>query len=296
MLLLHILTTLALAQAPAPAADHSRNPIYQALRGEGISENGTAARLPDPVLADGLDAKAGLAAVRAVAGDDRAVRELLKDSITAPFVLKTRDLKAGDATIRLADLYFAVHATLDEVDLEGAMTRADKADVEAGNMRFGTKILGPDDLRGTKAEPLLKAEGVDSWYSHATGRLLDRIDVEATDRVVATRTAESLVVAARTDHSFDGDARHPNQWAPIARKGKGEEKGPARAYAGGGSYVKLTRLADEPGVLFVEAHLAFVEPREWFQGNPFLRSKISLIAQDQVRQIRREIDKKRAKK
>ena len=42
--------------------------------------------------------------------------------------------------------------------------------------------------------------------------------------------------------------------------------------------------------------MAFVEPQGWFQGNPILRSKISLIAQDQVRQIRREIEKKRAKK
>ncbi len=294
-LLLLLISSLA-AQVPSPDGDHARNPVYRTLRAEGISANGVAARLPDPVLADGAGAEGGLAAIRAVVGDDRAVRELLKDSITAPFVLKARDVKAGDATIRVADLYFSVHATLDEVDLEHSLAQADKADVEAGNMRFGAKTLGPDDLARSKPEQLPKADGITGWYSHATGRLLDRIAVEATDRVVATRTPESLVVAARTDHSFDDDPRHPNQWSPLVRKGKEETPGPRRIYQGGGSYVKLTRLAAEPGTLFVEAHLAFVEPQAWFQGNPILRSKIGLIAQDQVRQIRREIEKKRAKK
>jgi hypothetical protein len=40
-------------------------------------------------------------------------------------------------------------------------------------------------------------------------------------------------------------------------------------------------------------HGGFVEPREWFQGNPVLRSKLGLIAQDQIRRLRREIQQKR---
>jgi hypothetical protein len=45
--------------------------------------------------------------------------------------------------------------------------------------------------------------------------------------------------------------------------------------------------------LLVEAHFAFAEPRAWFDGAPILRSKLSLIAQDQIRRLRRELAEKR---
>ena len=57
--------------------------------------------------------------------------------------------------------------------------------------------------------------------------------------------------------------------------------------------MKITRLAAEPNALLVEAHFVYVEPLEWFQGNPILRSKFGVIAQDQIRRLRREIAKKR---
>jgi hypothetical protein len=128
-----------------------------------------------------------------------------------------------------------------------------------------------------------------------TGRLLDRIAVEATDRVFATRTADSLLIAARTDSTFDPDGPLSNRWWTLTRKGTEEVKGPLQHYAGGASYVKITRLAAEPGALFVEAHFVYVEPLDWFQGNPILRSKVSLIAQDQIRRLRRELDKTKKK-
>lgn len=291
-----ILALALLLQSPAPSADHSANAVYLALLADGLVEGGIKVPLPPPAFADGLDAAAGLAAIRGVAGDDRAVKELLRDSVSAPQILKVRDVKAPDATIRVADLYFVVHAGLDEIDLEGSLARADRADVEAGNMRFGTRILDPAALKERRIELPAKTGGGSAWYSHATGRLLDRIAVEATDRLVATRTADSLLVAARTDPAFDADAAFPNQWSGIVRKGDEETVGPRKAYGGGGSYVKLTRIAAMPGLLFVEAHLAFVEPTAWFRGNPILRSKFGPIAENQVRQIRREIDKNRAKK
>jgi hypothetical protein len=64
-------------------------------------------------------------------------------------------------------------------------------------------------------------------------------------------------------------------------------------YVGSMSYAKITRLAGQADALFVETHLIFVEPRGWFDGNPILRSKFGVIAQDQIRRLRREIQKKR---
>jgi hypothetical protein len=160
-------------------------------------------------------------------------------------------------------------------------------------MRFESKLLSEADLLARKIQPLPAENGRKEWFTHLNSRLLDRIKVEATDRAVVTRSADSLVIAARTDRSFDTDDRFPNRWANLARKGNTETTGPPRTYAGGLSYAKITSLACEPGALFVEAHLAYVEPLEWFQGNPILRSKIGVIAQDQIRRLRREIEKRR---
>src|SRR5260370_3767249 len=129
------------------------------------------------------------------------------------------------------------------------------------------------------------------WYLHLAGRLPDRIEVEGTDRIVETKSADSWVIASRTEPSFDDDPEFPNRWHPIVRKGANEERGAAERYPGGGSYAKISRLTSVPGALLVEAHFAFFEPRAWFDGAPILRSKFGVVAQDRIRALRRELKK-----
>ena len=285
------LNLVLLAQFTPP-----ENPVLSTLIKDGVTANGVAVPLPAPTLLDGQDAAAGRAALSQVAGDERSVANLVRDSVSAPFVLKTRDVRAKDATIRVADLWFVVRGDLAEIDLKPILNKTAESSVEAGNMRFTSKVLSAQDLKDRPLDRLPALPGRDEWYTHATGRLLDRIKVAATDQVVATRTADSLTLAARTAPRFDADPTFPNHWATIDRGPAGETTGTPQVYAGGGSYVKITRLVAEPGALFVEAHFAFVEPQPWFAGNPILRSKFSVIAQDQVRQLRRDIQKRRAAK
>ena len=289
--ILTALTWSALFAAEPPA-----NPVLQDLLGRGVAANGVNVPLPPPTLADGATADASRAVLRSVAGDDRSVANFVRDSVTAPFVLKTRDVQAGDATIRAGDLWFVVRGRLDEIDLKQVVGQAGESTVEAGNMRFTSKVLAADAPGARRSDPLPALAGRDEWYVRATGRLLDRIWIEATDRVVATRTDDSLTVATTTSPSFDSDPAYPNRWAVSDRPNAEPPATSYKTYAGGGSYVKITRLEAEPGTLFVEAHFAFVEPHPWFDGNPILRSKLSLICQDQVRHLRREIQKRRPAK
>ncbi|WP_435016257.1 hypothetical protein TA3x_003821 [Tundrisphaera sp. TA3] len=279
------------------AAHDEANPVYHSLIAEGIRGNAgsEAFKLPAPTFPDDATPEAINEALEKVAGSKAAARELMRDSVTAPFILKTRDARSGDDHVRAADLWFVVHADLDRIDLGKISGQADDQAVEAGNMKFITKRLKEDDLREGKVELLPPRDGRTEWFTHLDGRLLDRISVRATDRVVATRTPASVVVAARTDHAFGRDGRYSNMWATVARKGAAEEMGPPREYAGGASYVKISKLAAEPGALLVEAHLVFFEPHGWFQGAPILRSKISVVAQDQIRRLRREIEQNRPK-
>src|SRR5947209_3221181 len=76
-------------------------------------------------------------------------------SVSAPFILKTRDEAAGDrGTVRVVDLWFVVHARLDEIDpkaLNGSA--AEGKTVEAGNMRFRAVRLPADDLKRLGVAP-----------------------------------------------------------------------------------------------------------------------------------------------
>ncbi len=290
------LISLVLIASSFVPLEPATNPILQGLLVRGITANGVSVPLPGPTLADGATVDASRVVLRNVAGDERSISNFVRDSVTAPFVLKTRDVKAGDATIRVADLWFVVRANLDEIDLKQITGKIGESTVEAGNMRFTSKVLAPNDLVKRPLDRLQDQAGRDEWYTRATGRLLDRIYVEATDHVVATRTPDSLTVAATTSRAFDSDSTYPNRWAASSKPNTEPAQDAYQTYSGGGSYVKITRLESEPGALFVEAHFAFVEPDAWFNGNPILRSKFSLICQDQVRQLRREIQKRRPAK
>jgi hypothetical protein len=289
-----------LGLSPAPVSEsegpHAANDVYQALLKDGVTLSGAHVAFSAPLLSDGDTPEAERAALLKLAGSQSAVEELLRNAVTAPQILKLHDEKAPDGTlIRAGALWFAVHARLDDIDPAQLGARgAEAKPVEAGNMRFTSKLLDDEVLkqRGiTRSDPKLE------WYTHVVGDLLDRIHVEATDHVRATKSDRSWVFASRTDPRFDDDAQYPNRWTTLGRGGQAQAKesaGPQR-FAGGASTTRISRLQSQPGVLLVEGHFAFAEPRAWFDGAPILRSKIALVAQDQIRRLRRELAERRNK-
>jgi hypothetical protein len=276
------LIPLLLANDAPDEPEHAANPVYASVRHDVM---GAPALLPNPIVHDGQTADAQRAALRHIAGSDVALRDLLRNSVTAPFKLKHRSADYPEGTVRLIDLWFVVHADLDELHLKDLSARSDKGSAEAGNMRFEARSLSQEELQGRKLVPKPEVE----LYVHTSGRLFDRIGVETTGRSYATRSAESLVVASQTVAAFDEGSELPNRWWNI---GRNNERGDMHSYPGGSGYAKVSKLAFQPGALLVEAHVAFAEPKAWFDGAPILRSKISLIAQDQVRRLRRGIAKR----
>jgi hypothetical protein len=253
-------------------------------------------KLPEPRLRDGQAAEAQRAAMRELAGSDPRLDELLRDSVTAPYLIKVRDVKSGDATVRVVDVWFVVYADIAEVNPAREAAKADEKEVEAGNMVMRTRLLKPEELRPAGITPPSRPEGPgpSTWYAHLHGRLLDRIEIDVTNRVVATRTGDSIVVAARTDPAFNKPGPFANGWRPVtAGKPADAALDALKPYPGGISYTKISRLALRPGALLVEMHGAFVEPRDWFQGAPILRSKFSVVAQDQIRTLRRELARRK---
>lgn len=272
------------AAGPEAQTGPARNALYRVVQQEGVRLGGARFVLPEPRMQDGMTADAERAALRSVAGSDRAAAELARESVSAPIVLKLRDTKAESGVVRAADLWFVVHAGLDRIDPDRA---TEARTVEAGNMRIVSVPLSERDVARAGGDP-----GEGRWV-HMTGRLLDRIHVEATDMTASTRTENSWLIASRTDPRFADDAEHPNRWHTVAREGGRESAGKDRPFPGGVSYVQISRLATVPGALFVEAHFAFFEPDAWFDGAPILRSKIGVVAQDRIRGLRRDLAKSR---
>jgi hypothetical protein len=280
----------ALGQAPMTEPEHAANPVYQALRTEGFQAEGATATFPEPILHDGQTADAQRAACIEVAGSEQALDDLLRNSVTAPFKLKIRNIESKHGVIRAVDLWFAVHTSLDEIkpdDMSGREAR--KGAAEVGNMRFEGRLLTVDELKSRGLTAVDKNER----YFYSNSLLLDRIGVETTSRTFASRSEESFVAASRTSLKFDADPEFPNRWRAITRRDGRDEIGSSKPYAGGASYVKVSPLKFKPGTLLVEVHAAFDEPKAWFDGAPILRSKISLVAQDRIRELRREIAKRR---
>ncbi len=290
-----ILIPLCLLLQVQPGTDtelaHQRNPIFAEALRSGFQADGAIITFPAPILKDGLDAGEQHAALLKLSGSEAALADLLRDSVTAPFILKLRDQKTDVATVRIIDLWFVVRADLDGLDpVEMAQQSSGKA-VEAGNMRFESRLLTDDELK-PRGRSSRRSRDFSRWFVHLKGRLLDRIAVEATDEAVATRTDESMVIASRTDPAFDTDKTLANRWWTLGQDG---QQGPGQPFRGGLSYAKISRLKEPAGSLLVEFHAAFIEPEAWFQGAPILRSKFAPIVQDQIRKLRRDLLKNRPK-
>ena len=108
----------ATSQAPAAVEpEHAANAVYRELLDGELALDGDARPVRGARRGDGLIEQAARAALRKVAGSGSKADEMLADSVTAPFIVKVRDVTTkGPTLIRAADLWFVVHADLDAID------------------------------------------------------------------------------------------------------------------------------------------------------------------------------------
>ena len=280
------LALLALGQA---ADASSADPLYREALERGLVVEGVEVKLPAPILRAGMPEADRRAALKGAI--DLPIDEFLRDSPNAPFKLKLRDVPYPGGVVRVVDLWFAVHASLDELDLDQLAGKGDQETTEeVGNMRFSARTLTDADL---KARSIVPPVGGLDRRAFSKGILLDKVEVSSVNHIVASKANGALVIASRTDPAFDQDAAFPNRWTLLP--GPGAKKGttPPKVYVGSVGYTRVDPVSEKPSILLVESHLAFAEPKGWFNGASILRSKIGLIAQDQIRKLRREIASRR---
>jgi hypothetical protein len=119
---------------------------------------------------------------------------------------------------------------------------------------------------------------------------LNQVELTVVGRSYWSRTEDSIVTAAMVDPRFTGDSKFANVWRPLTRAPNGQmQKGPPQPYRGAGLYMKITKLAEPAGALFVEAHIVYAEPHGWFDGQNQLGAKLPAVTQQKVREMRQEM-------
>jgi hypothetical protein len=118
-----ISTVFLISDGPPLEPEHARNPVLREVIDGGLKADGAVDKLPEPTFRDAMSAAEQRAALRKIAGSDRNLEELLRDSVTAPQVLRLRDVKGDAVTLRAGDLTFVLRADLDAINAEEAFDR-----------------------------------------------------------------------------------------------------------------------------------------------------------------------------
>jgi hypothetical protein len=276
------LLLLALHADPGHAA---ANPLYRELTEAGLEVGpGMRAKLPPPTLPDGLPAAEQTAVIKKLTAADYSYPEFTRRSVVAPHLLRLRDVSPADpkAPARGVDVWFVAHGDFKATEDDAFLDRLLKVGRDNGE---SSRSLTAADLMKRKIEPPAGDRG---GYGHIGFDFLERVRLRLTGRAVWSRTAESVVAAAAVDPRFVGDPEFPDQWQPLSKEGGATKAGPPSPYAGAGLYLKITKLAEPAGAMFLEQHVVFTEPTGWFDGANLLRSKLPPAVQVNVRTIRRE--------
>jgi hypothetical protein len=270
------------------------NQVFDLLMSRGVAVGpDEVVRLPHPTLPDGLTAAGQRRAIESVADSGHSWDQLTRKSVVAPFILQiSKDDGQRDRRGRRLDLWFVAYGelkTLDNQDFLRRQFRSATSETDPENGSASRALTASDLQRRGLTSP---TQPGDPEYVAAEFTLLDRVRLQVTTESTKSKTDESNLAASILDRRFIDDAQFPNQWRPITRDDAGRRGlGAPQPYFGFGGYAKATRLIDPPGAILIEYHAAFAEPQGWFSGTNLLRSKLPILAQMIVRQLRRGLEK-----
>jgi hypothetical protein len=282
--MLSLLLSLSAVAPAQPATGHEAvNPLYKSLLDPGLVVGPDArVKLPAPLMPDGLDAAAQKAIITKLIAEDYDYDTFTRKSQVAPLVLRINDLKAANARepVRGLDTYFVAYVDLKAFDDETFLDRS--LNVGKGEGGKGKAITKDDLARRGITVVDEKREG----YGQIEFDFLEKVRLKLTGHAMSSKTAGSVVAAADVDPRFTNDKEFPNQWQSLSKESGTLAAGPPQPYGGAGMYIKITKLAEPAGAVFVEQHVVFVEPQGWFNGANLLRSKLPPVTTVNVRRMR----------
>jgi hypothetical protein len=282
-----------LAAAPVGKNAAAENPVFKQLVTRGIKmSDGTAVKLRQPIMPDGLDAAGQRAAMAKVANARNPATELVRKSYDAPVVTRVRNVNESEGegpTVRTIDVWFVVHGDWNTLVSKNFLESMTGEDQGKGHIVSKSGALTEKEVR--KRNLIAKiADGYEERFLYSTFSLFDRAQISATRFSVLTKGADFVLAAGEIDRRFDKDSEYPNQWRPLVRDAQAEIKpGPAHLFSHAGGYAKITRLKEPADAVFVEFHLVYEEPYGWFDGINLVKQKIPVMIKEKVRTFRRKL-------
>jgi hypothetical protein len=284
---LNCLSPCNLVVSSSPRGDEPVNPLYEQLRKDGVLIGGEKnIPLSPPILADGLDAAGQREVLQKLVGQRFSVSDFTAKLGTAPHVYSVRKIPAEKSSppALVVDISFVAHGSIDIIANRDFLENLHKKSKDRR-----VHILTEKELEKRKLK-IESSKDREERYSHGSFIILDRIELQTALHTVVTRQGDTLLAASRLDPRFAADADFPNQWRKIAFDDEGERKlGSPHPYRGAGGYLKATALREPASALFIEYHLVYVEPKEWFNDADPLTPKLPAIIQSEVRTFRREL-------
>jgi hypothetical protein len=258
---------LLAAAAPALEGGARSNALYEELRTRGVAVGPKLrAKLPEPSMADGLDARTQRAVIDTLAGTDYSVEDY------------------G------IDVYLIAYGDLVTVAGKDFLSQW-----KSSNKDRQVHILTPAELTARKLTEHVEGP-IQERFGHTVFPILEQVQISASLQAMTTRGTESVLGAAHIDPRFNADGEFPNRWRSIGRDACGQPVlGEPQPYDAAGLYIKVTKLHEPEGALFAEYHVVFAEPKGWFGGANVLRAKMPILAQSEVRAFRRDLLKARKK-
>jgi hypothetical protein len=266
------------------------NPLLNELLEKGLPiPQGPTLRLPPPLMKEGLSSGEQEAILKKAAGKNE-FEYFKKDSLGAPYSL---DLNAiddkGKRIGQTIDLYFLAFGKLDKVKKEDVLNQLIGTESKKGKNVGKAKILSAEQLRMREIQSL-NGPNLEERFACLNFLLLEKVKITGVTDNVKTSGPDWVALAMRLDPRFEKDKEFPNSWRsfdPLADEGKAF--GPPIPYSGLAGYARVTQLAQPAGALFFEMHLVLHEPEAWFGGPNLLRSKLPLLIQENVRELRKKL-------
>ncbi len=286
--------------APSSARAQANNAVLNQLWNPGVPMGKNNRVLPQLTMPDGLNAAGQKAIVQKIIalkpGAPVNFQDFTKNNLNGPYVLLIDAPQANPQPGHSVDLWFVVWGNLAKITAPAFLKKQfvldenDHIDVlKAADLPMGINPPPPPGNAGGE------------WYAHGAFTLISndkRVSVEGTAHTVETITNDSGMMAGIVDPRFNQNDKFPNQWQPILRNANGgilknakgqPQLGPPTAYDSAGGYMKVTKLVEPGGALFVEYHLVYDEPQGWFNGRDLLRSKLRAKTEGDVRSFRKQV-------
>jgi hypothetical protein len=266
------------------------NPLLNELLDKGLTiPQGPTLRLPPLLMKEGLNLQEQDDVLKKAA-DKNAFQLFIKDTPAAPFTLHLNAVDdKGKRVGQTIDLYFLAFGKLDKVKKEDVLNQLIGTESKKGKNVGKAKFLSAEQLRARGIQAL-NAPNVEERFAGLDFLLLEKVKITGVTDNVKTMGSDWVALAMRLDPRFEKDKEFPNCWRsfdPLADEGK--SFGPPMPYSGLAGYARVSQLAQPAGALFFEMHMVLHEPEAWFGGPNLLRSKLPLLIQENVRELRKKL-------